>query len=126
MNSGSYEHEVTPVRGDVFLDKLFGWLSLSLALCVLGVAVYRLFHGVAWLESVRIFLILLGIAVCWLATLSTPKAFRLTIALSVVRMVGAFATYPWAGGPRYFGSEIMFDIVVIVYAMLRIKSLSKA
>ncbi len=127
-NAGSYEDEVKPVRGDLFLDKLFGWLSLVLALVVLGTAIARLFKpdDLQWLESVRIVLIVLGIAGCWLATLSTVKAFRTVIALYFIRTVGAFAIYPWVGGPRYFGSEILFDLVVIGYALIRIKALKKA
>lgn len=125
MSAGSYEDELRPIRGDVLLDKIFGWLTLTLTVVVFGTAIWRLTHGgIVWLESVRIFLIALAIAVCLLTTTSTEKAFRWVIYLSVIRLIGAIATYPWDGGPRYWGSEVLFDLVAIGYAKLRIRTLT--
>lgn len=128
MNSGSYEGDVAPIRGDVFLDKLFGWLVFTLALVVLGAAVARLVQpgAVVWLESARIFLIVLSLVGFVAATRSTASAYRLVFILFLIRVVGVLALYPWAGGPRYFGNELLFDLVVLWYARLRIKKLTSA
>ncbi|MBN9500157.1 MAG: hypothetical protein BGO01_03030 [Armatimonadetes bacterium 55-13] len=126
MSAGSYEHEITPIRGDVFLDRLFGWMTFVLAFVVLGAAVVRVTQpgNILWLEATRIVMILLGMIGAWLATRSTPHSFRAVLVVFAIRLIGCLALYPWSGGPRFVGSEFLFDVVVLIYAWVRIKALS--
>lgn len=132
MPGGSYEDEVQPVPGDVLLDRVLGWLAFVCALPVLGVAVYRLLDQrpielsqwePVWTQPLRVFLIALAMIGIFACTRSSIRGFQLAIWLFVARLIGAGALYPYSGGPRFAATEIVFDLVVIGYAFLRLKSL---
>jgi hypothetical protein len=134
MPGGTYEEEVKPIRGDVFLDRILGWLAFSCALPVLGVAVYRLldrrpieleFWEPAWVQPLRVLLIALAIVGIVACTRSSVRGFQIAILLFIARIAGAIALYPYSGGPRFSGTELLFDLVVIGYSFIRIKSLNE-
>lgn len=128
MPLGTYEDHLQPVQGAELLDRVLGWLSFACALPVFGLAVYRLANPAAaepsWVQPFRVVLILLALTGIFACTRSSIKGFRLALILFVARLGGAIVLYPWSGGPRFSGSEIAFDLVVIGYCLLRIRSLT--
>lgn len=124
MSAGTYEEESTPIPGAIFLDRVLGWLCLSCAVPIFGVAVYRLSHIPAhepsWVQGARVFLIGLGlIGICAIIT-SKPKAIRMSLWLHVARLVGVLALFTYSG-PRFAITEIIWDLTVIGYCWLRLR-----
>ncbi|MBC8064056.1 MAG: hypothetical protein H7Y17_04450 [Chlorobia bacterium] len=128
MPLGTYEDHLQPVRGDELLDRVLGWLSFACALPVFGLALYRLADPAegepTWVQPLRVALILLALIGIFACTRSSIRFFKLALILFTARLVGACVLYPWSGGPRFSGSEIAFDLVVIGYCLLRLKGLS--
>lgn len=124
MPAGTYEDEVRPISGDVFLDRVLGWLCLVCGLAILGVAVYRLFHlpvgEPTWVQPARVLLIVLGLIGIGAIITSKPKAFPFALALHVVRLVGVFALFSFSG-PRFAITEIIWNLTVIGYCWLRMR-----
>ena len=121
---------IQPIRGDILLDRLFGWLSFVCALPVFGLSFAKLTGRVtssvpdpAWLEPVRITMTVLALVAFVLVTRSSRPLFKVCIGLFVIRTIGLLAAWPWSGGPRFAGSELLFDLVAIWYCWLRWKAL---
>ena len=134
MPGGTCEDEVKPIPGDVFLDRVLGWLAIVCALPVLGFAVYLLYYPPDplkygyqpwWTQYARVLLILLAIIGLYGCTRSTASGFKLAGYLFAVRLAGAIVLYPYSGGPRFSGTEILFDLVVIGYAFIRLRSIER-
>jgi len=113
---------------------VLGWLALVCALPVFGFAIYRLANPrdpvefgfePSWAQPLRVFLILLALVGIYGVIRSSMLGFKVAIALFGVRLLGALALYPYSGGPRFSGTEILFDLVAIGYALLRLKSLDE-
>ncbi|MCC7229495.1 MAG: hypothetical protein IT203_03810 [Fimbriimonadaceae bacterium] len=134
MNEGSYENDVVTIRGDVFIDRILGWLSLFCALPVLGLSISKLLghlpEGVqpdaAWIEPTRMALIVLAMVGIYIATKSTYLGFKLVAGIFAFRLVASLVLSPWTGSPRYLFSEILFDLVVLAYSFLRMRRLAEA
>ncbi len=124
MSAGTYESQSPTIRGDVFLDRVLGWLCISCAIPILGVAIYKLSHLPAgeptWVQPARVFLIALGILGIFAIITSKPKAFRFALILHVIRLVGVFALFAYSG-PRFSITEIIWNLTVIGYCWLRLK-----
>jgi hypothetical protein len=134
MPQASFEEEVAPIRGDIFLDRILGWLCLVCALAVLGLAVYRLarpgdpdLYGVepTWVQPVKVVLIVFGIVGLAGIISSRPGGFRLALWLHAFRLAALIAMYPYSGGIRFWSTEFVWNLVVIGYAWLRIRSTQK-
>jgi hypothetical protein len=134
MPSDTYEGEVEPIRGDVFLDQILGWLAFVCTLPVLGFALYRIAnprdpaeYGIEpdWAQPLRVALIVLALIGIYGIVRSKALGFKIAIALFGLRLLGAVALYPYSGGPRFSGTEMLFDLVVIGYAWLRLRSLNE-
>jgi hypothetical protein len=134
MPGGTYEDEVKPIPGDVFLDRVLGWLAIVCTLPVLGFAIYLLNHppdplkyGIQpwWTQYLRVFLIVLALIGLFGCTRSTAQGFRVAGYLFAVRLAGAIVLIPYSGGLRFSGTEILFDLVVIGYAYARLRSLER-
>ena len=125
MPSGTYETDAQPIRGDVFLDRVLGWLCLSCALPILGVAIYRLGHipfgEPSWVQPVKVLLAGLGIVGIGAIITSKPAAIRLAMGIYGIRLFALVAMYPWSGGPRFWGTELLWNLTVIGYCLLRLK-----
>src|SRR5436190_1517247 len=127
MTEQAMEPEISSIRGDVFVDRILGWLTICCALAVLGLSIAKLLGhmpegiepGPAWLEPTRAILISIGIVGLYLCTLSAANSFRIALWLYVVRLLGLVVLWKWSL-PRFSGSEFLFDIVVISYCQLRI------
>lgn len=134
MNEGSYENDAITIRGDVFIDRILGWLSLLCALPVLGLSISKLMghlpDGVqpdaTWIEPTRLALIVLAMLGIYIATRSTYLGFKIVAGIFAFRLVVSLALSPWTGSPRYLFSEVLFDIVVLAYSVLRMKRLAEA
>ena len=132
MTNQASEFELPPIRGDVFVDRILGWLCIFCCLPVLGFSISKLLGhlpegvepGPPWLEPTRTALICLGLVGLLLATRSTAKSFRGVLWLYVFRLAAVLALGKWAL-PRYSGSEAAFDIVVIAYSLIRVKKLEQ-
>ena len=129
MTSGTYENELKPISGGVFLDKVLGWFTFICGLPILGVAINRYLHAKpniaepvpTWLEPARIVLVVMGLIGILAIITSKRKGFQLAMALYALRVVGLLVLYPWTGGPRFAGSELLFDFVAIGYCWLRLR-----
>ncbi len=128
MPAGTYEDEINPIPGDVFLDRVLGWLCLVCGLAILGVAVYRLFHlpvgEPTWVQPARVALIGLGLVGIGAIITSKPQAFPFALALHVVRLVGVLALFAYSG-PRFAITEIIWNLTVIGYCWLRMRGVSR-
>jgi len=134
MPQATYEDEVAPIRGDILLDRVLGWLCLVCALAVLGLAVYRLFnpgdpdlYGVepGWVQPAKVLLIVLGIIGIAGIISSRTGGFRIALVLYLIRLAALIAMYPYSGGIRFWGTELVWNLVVIGYAWLRLRSSQK-
>ncbi len=129
MSGGTYENEVRPIKGGVFLDRTLGWLSLVCALPVLVLAVYWQMHPAllpvqpGWVQPVKIFLIVLALLGICAVIASRPGAIRLALWLYLIRTLALFVMYPWSGGPRFWGTELAWNLVVIWYCWMRLKTI---
>jgi hypothetical protein len=132
MSSGTYEGEVVPIQGAKFLDRILGWLSLGCGIPILGVAIYRLTNAdlsqtpstePSWVQMARVCLVAMGLVGIASIMTSKPMGFMIALWLHVFRLLAVFALYPWSGGPRFSGTELVWNITVIVYCWLRLKSL---
>lgn len=126
MIEGTYEDDVQPIRGDVFLDRILGWLCLVCALPILGVAIYRLGHTMvgepSWVQPAKVVFCALGIVGIAAIITSKPGAIRFAMWLYGLRLLALIAMYPWSGGPRFWGTELIWDLTVIFYCQLRLKT----
>jgi hypothetical protein len=129
MTTGTYEDELQPIQGAKFLDRVLGWFCIACGVPILGVAINRYLHPKpalseampGWVEPARVLLVVLGLVGILAITTSKPKAFKVAMALYGFRILGLLALYPWSGGPRFSGSEFLFDVVVIGYCWLRLR-----
>jgi hypothetical protein len=125
MPAGTYEEDVQPIRGDVFLDRILGWLCLACALPIVGVAIYRLGHVPAgeptWVQPAKVLIGCLGIIGIAAIITSKPAAIRFAAGLYGLRLLALVAMYPWSNGPRFWGTELVWDLTVIGYCLLRLK-----
>lgn len=125
MSAGTYENDVQPIRGDVFLDRILGWLCFACALPILGVAVYRLGHvppgEPSWVQPAKVVIATLGVIGIGAIITSKPAAIKLAMGIYGLRLFSLVALYPWSNGPRFWGTELIWDLTVIGYCLLRLK-----
>jgi hypothetical protein len=126
MPGGTYEEDAPSIRGDVFLDRVLGWLCFACGLPVLGVALFRLSdlpEGIPFgVQVAKVCLIVFALAGIVAITTSRKNGFRLAILLYAIRILGGIALYPWSGGARFAGTEFLWDAVVIGYCFIRLRS----
>ena len=129
MPEGTYGDDLPAIRGDIFLDRILGWLCLVCGLPVLGFAIYQWMQPAteslapSWVQPAKIVLIVLGLAGLACITTSKKGPIRVALWLHIIRTVGLFSMYPWSGGPRFLGTEFVWNVVVIWYCWMRLKTI---
>ncbi len=130
MAEGTFK-ELPLIPGYIFLDRILGWLSLACGIPILGVAIYRLANAESvqqyivepsWVQFARVCLIVMGLVGIATIMLSKPMGFLIALWLHAFRLVAVLALYPWSGGPRFSGTELVWNVTVIAYCWLRLKS----
>src|SRR5688572_733261 len=126
MAAGTYEDDVTPIPGNILLDRVLGGLCFICSLPILGVAIWRLSHPTpgepTWVQPAKVVLAVLGTVGIGAIITSRLAFIRVALWLHVVRLLALFAMYPWSGQMRFWGTELIWNLAVIGYCYLRLRS----